>query len=89
MVVIADVYAAGESPIAGADRDHLVAGMREHGHRAVQALPSPEALPALINELAQPGDVVICLGAGSISQWAHALPEQLTALHNTTQRAKA
>ncbi|MBP7252684.1 MAG: UDP-N-acetylmuramate--L-alanine ligase [Alphaproteobacteria bacterium] len=89
MVVVADVYAAGENPIAGADRDHLVAGMREHGHRAVQPLQSPEALPALINELAQPGDVVICLGAGSISQWAHALPEQLTALHSATQRAKA
>jgi len=80
VVIVADVYAAGESPIEGADRDALVAGMREHGHREVHALPNPEALPELITSLAHAGDLVICLGAGSISSWAQALPEQLAQL---------
>ena len=88
-VIVTDVYAAGEAPIAGADRDALVAGMRERGHREVHALPNQEALPGLVAELAQPGDVVICLGAGSISGWAQALPEQLTAVFVTKPRVKA
>lgn len=79
-VIVSDVYAAGEAPIVGADRDSLVAGMRERGHREVHALASPEALPQLVAALARPGDVVICLGAGSISAWAQALPEQLAKL---------
>lgn len=89
MVLVADVYAAGESPIDGATRDALVAGMRERGHRAVQPLVGPEELAAKVAELAQPGDLVICLGAGSISQWAQALPEQLTTLYQNQGRAKA
>lgn len=76
-VIVADVYAAGESVIAGATKEALVEGLRLHGHRHVTALNSPEELPALIKELAEPEDIVICLGAGNISQWAHALPEQL------------
>jgi UDP-N-acetylmuramate--alanine ligase len=76
-VVIADVYAAGETPIPGADRDGLVAGIRARGHRDVRALQSAGHLPGLIGELAAPGDMVICLGAGSITQWAQALPDAL------------
>lgn len=86
-VIVTDVYAAGEAPIAGADRDSLVAGMREHGHREVHALSAPEALPQLVADLARPGDVVICLGAGSISAWAHALPEQLAKITPKTMQA--
>jgi UDP-N-acetylmuramate--alanine ligase len=77
---VADVYTAGEAPIEGANRDALVAGLQNRGHRNVMPLPSPEALPALIHELAEPGDLVVCLGAGSITYWANALPEQLKAL---------
>ena len=79
-VVIAPVYAAGEQPIPGADRDALVQGLRAHGHRHALPLPGPEHLAALIKDLAEPGDYVVCLGAGSITQWAYALPEQLKAL---------
>jgi UDP-N-acetylmuramate--alanine ligase len=79
-VIVADVYTAGETPIEGANRDALVAGLQNHGHRHVSALPGPETLPAMIHELAQPGDLVVCLGAGSITYWANALPEQLKAL---------
>ncbi len=79
-VLIADVYTAGEDPIAGADRDHLVQAIRDAGHKSVQALPSPEALPEMIHALAQPNDLVVCLGAGNITAWAYALPQQLEAL---------
>ncbi|MBX3496759.1 MAG: UDP-N-acetylmuramate--L-alanine ligase [Parvibaculum sp.] len=79
-VVVADVYEAGEKPIEGANRDALVEGLRARGHRNVTALESPEALPALIAGIAKPGDLVVCLGAGSITTWANALPEALAAL---------
>ena len=78
-VIIADVYAAGEKPIEGADRDGLVTAIRAHGHRRTVGLPSPEVLPAMIREIVAPGDYVVCLGAGNITQWAYALPEQLAA----------
>ena len=79
-VLVADVYAAGEAPIDGIDAAALVAGMRAHGHRQVIPLPSPQELPAIINDLARPGDLVVCLGAGSITQWAASLPLALTHL---------
>jgi UDP-N-acetylmuramate--alanine ligase len=79
-VIVAPVYAAGEAPIAGVDRDHLVEGLIAHGHRSVTALPGPEALAEIVAGLAKPGDYVVCLGAGSISGWAYALPGELQAL---------
>jgi len=79
-VIVAPVYPAGEKPIEGADRDGLVAGLRRHGHRRVHALANETELPGLIRRLAQPGDMVICLGAGNITAWANALPENLTQL---------
>jgi UDP-N-acetylmuramate--alanine ligase len=79
-VVVADVYPAGEAPIEGASRDALVEGLKRHGHRHVLALESPAALPALIAAEAKEGDLVVCLGAGDITQWAQALPAQLEAM---------
>lgn len=81
-VIVADVYEAGESPIEGANRDALVEGLRNRGHRHVSALEGPEALASMIAKEAKPGDLVVCLGAGSISAWANALPAQLEALKN-------
>jgi UDP-N-acetylmuramate--alanine ligase len=78
-VIVAHVYPAGEAPIEGADRDALVQGLRTHGHRHVVALDSPERLASLVAGMAQPGDYVVCLGAGSITQWAYALPGELAA----------
>lgn len=79
-VIVADVYAAGEAPIEGMDKDALVDGLRARGHRSVVPLPEPSSLPEMINAMAKPGDYVICLGAGNITSWAQALPEQLAAL---------
>lgn len=79
-VVVADVYAAGEAPIDGIDRDHFVAGLRAHGHREVIPLPAAAELAGIVKGLANSGDLVVCLGAGNITQWAYALPDQLKAL---------
>jgi UDP-N-acetylmuramate--alanine ligase len=79
-VVVAEVYPAGETPIEGVDRDHFVLGLRAHGHREVIPLPKPVDLAGIVKGLATRGDLVVCLGAGSITQWAYALPGELKAL---------
>jgi UDP-N-acetylmuramate--alanine ligase len=85
-VIVSEVYAAGELPIEGASREALVEGLRAHGHRDVHALGDPSQLAALIAEKAAPGDYVICLGAGSISGWAYALPAELETLAAKTAK---
>jgi UDP-N-acetylmuramate--alanine ligase len=80
-VIVAPVYPAGEAPIEGVDRDALVQGLRTHGHRRAVALDGPDKLAALVAAMARTGDYVVCLGAGSITQWAYALPGELTAVH--------
>ncbi|MBF9023409.1 UDP-N-acetylmuramate--L-alanine ligase [Rhodobacterales bacterium FZCC0069] len=77
VVGIAEVYAAGEAPIAGASRDDLVAGLTRHGHRNAHAVDSEDALEALVRAEAKAGDIVVCLGAGTISAWAHGLVGRL------------
>ncbi|MEC3863195.1 UDP-N-acetylmuramate--L-alanine ligase [Mesobacterium sp. TK19101] len=79
VVAIAEVYAAGEDPIPGASRDDLVAGLIRHGHRHARAILSEDDLERLVREQARPGDMVVCLGAGTISAWANGLPARLTA----------
>ena len=79
VVAIADVYAAGEDPIAGASRDDLIAGLIAHGHRHARGISDEADLARLVKEQAQPGDMVVCLGAGTISAWANGLPARLSA----------
>ncbi|MBS0540906.1 MAG: UDP-N-acetylmuramate--L-alanine ligase [Proteobacteria bacterium] len=79
-VIITDVYAAGEAPIEGVNRDMLVNLVRRSTNRDVTALENPADLPNTIWQIARPGDVVVCLGAGNITAWAHALPGQLQQL---------
>ncbi|MDP5217824.1 UDP-N-acetylmuramate--L-alanine ligase [Ruegeria sp. 2205SS24-7] len=77
VVAIAEVFAAGEDPIEGASRDDLVAGLIRHGHRHARAILNEDDLERLVREQARPGDMVVCLGAGTISTWANGLPERL------------
>jgi UDP-N-acetylmuramate--alanine ligase len=79
-VIVAPVYAAGEQPIPGADRDGLVEGLKARGHRSAVALERSEDLAGMVHGIARPGDYVICLGAGNITQWAYALPGELQSL---------
>lgn len=76
-VVVAPVYSAGEAPIEGASHDALAEGLRSRGHRSVHRIDAPEELAGLVKTLVKPGDIVVCLGAGTITQWAYALPQQL------------
>ncbi len=80
VVAIAEVFAAGEDPIPGAGRDDLVQGLIRHGHRHARAILNEEDLERLVREQARPGDMVVCLGAGTISAWANGLPARLTKL---------
>jgi UDP-N-acetylmuramate--alanine ligase len=77
VVGIAEVYGAGEDPIPGATRDDLVAGLIRHGHRHARAVVCEEDLERLVREQTGPGDMVVCLGAGTISAWANGLPARL------------
>ena len=76
MVLVTPVYAAGEAP-NGYDRDTLVEGIRRAGHGPVYPIENEEALTRTVAAVARPGDLVIGLGAGTISEWAHALPSRL------------
>ncbi|MEO0917741.1 MAG: cyanophycin synthetase, partial [Pseudomonadota bacterium] len=77
VVGIAEVFAAGEEPIPGATREDLVAGLIRHGHRHARAVIDESDLERLVREQARPGDIVVCLGAGTISTWANGLPARL------------
>jgi UDP-N-acetylmuramate--alanine ligase len=78
-VIVADVYPAGEAPIEGVDKTALANAIAAHGHRQAMVLPSPDKLAGLVRSLATPGDYVVFLGAGTITQWAYALPAELAA----------
>jgi UDP-N-acetylmuramate--alanine ligase len=79
-VIVAEVYPAGEAPIEGVDRDALVEGLRARGHRNVVSLEDPDDLPRMVRDIAEPGDLVVCLGAGNITAWANDLPSHLERL---------
>ena len=85
-VIVADVYPAGEAPIPGVTRDALVDGLRARGHRSVVPLPSPARLAEMVFAIARPGDFVVCLGAGNITQWAAALPGEVAELQAAASR---
>ena len=77
MVLITDVYAAGEDPIDGVDRDSFVAGAANHGHKNVQALKSFDDLPNVLAQAIEPGDYVVMCGAGDITKHAAGLQAAL------------
>jgi UDP-N-acetylmuramate--alanine ligase len=83
-VLVADVYAAGEQPIEGISGAALAAGLRERGHRHADYLPHPKQLAETLAPMVTSGDMVVCLGAGSITYWAHALPGELAAIFRRT-----
>ena len=77
VVGITDIFGAGEEPVEGATRDALVEGLIRHGHCHVRAIVSEDDLLRFVREQAVSGDLVVCLGAGSITSWANALPKRL------------
>lgn len=87
-VIVANVYSAGEEPIEGVDQAALVSGIKARGHKRVISLPSEADLARIVAQEAKPGDLVVCLGAGSITQWAYALPDALTTLLDKPKNAQ-
>ncbi len=88
-VIVSDIYTAGETPIEGISRDSLVEGLRNAGHRSVIALPHESELARTVAGVARAGDLVVCLGAGSITKWAYALPSELEAIPTLKQTGAA
>ncbi|WP_299129872.1 UDP-N-acetylmuramate--L-alanine ligase [uncultured Amaricoccus sp.] len=88
-VAIADIYSAGEAPIDGISRDTLVGGLIAHGHRRALPLAGEEALADFVRAECRPGDMLVCLGAGSISAWANALPGRLAEKNGAREPVEA
>ncbi len=76
-VMVAPVYTAGEDPIDGVTSEALVARIRSGGHRDARYITGPEQIAPTSATIAKPGDFVVFLGAGNITQWAYALPKEL------------
>ncbi len=79
-VYITPVYEAGEEPIEGISSEALVAGLKSRGHRAAQVTDGPDALAASLAETLEPGDMIVCLGAGDITRWAAGLADAIDGL---------
>jgi UDP-N-acetylmuramate--alanine ligase len=86
-IIIADVYAAGETPVAGVNKETLASAVRKSGKEGVKMLEAPEHLARMVADMAKSGDFVICMGAGSVTQWANALPRELEKLKGGTAKA--
>jgi UDP-N-acetylmuramate--alanine ligase len=77
IAIVTPVYSAGEAPIPGIDRDELASGLMRHGHPNVLTVDDEESLAEAIASVAKPGDLVVGLGAGTITDWINALPGNL------------
>ncbi len=82
MVFVTPVYSAGEAPIAGVDAAALVAGLKARGHRRAAAVEGPTDLAERLVALVQPGDLIVCLGAGDITRWAAGLAADMAGTRN-------
>ncbi|HWW64409.1 MAG TPA: UDP-N-acetylmuramate--L-alanine ligase [Sphingomonadaceae bacterium] len=89
MVFVTPVYAAGETPIEGVDAAALVAGLKLRGHRSAQEIADPQALAEALAEIAAPGDMVVCLGAGDITRWAAGLADGIASARAESGKAVA
>ena len=76
-VIVSDVYSAGQAPIEGASQDDLVAGITKAGHKNVIKMNSEKDLAQIVKPLISAGDIVFCVGAGTVTYWAAALADQL------------
>jgi UDP-N-acetylmuramate--alanine ligase len=77
IVIVSDIYSAGQSPIEGISQDSLIAGIKKTGHKNVIKMSKPEDLASIVKPLVSSGDMIFCTGAGKVTYWASALEEQL------------
>lgn len=76
-VIVSDIYSAGQAPIDGITQDALVQGIEKAGHKNVIKLSSEKDLAKVVKSRIKAGDLVFCTGAGTVTNWAAALGEQL------------
>lgn len=79
-VLVLPVYQAGETPLEGFDEVSLVEAMRARGHRSAQVVETPEAIAPSLADMAEPGDIIVYMGAGTVTNWAAASQGELEAL---------
>ena len=84
-IILAPVYAAGEDPIEGASSEALVSAIKAAGHRDARFLEKREDLASQVAAIAKPGDFVVLLGAGNITQWAAVLPSELKSISGKSE----
>ena len=84
-ILLAPVYAAGEDPIEGASSEALVSAIKAAGHRDARVLEKREDLASQVAAIANPGDFVVLLGAGNITQWAASLPSELKSISGKSE----
>ncbi len=77
VLLVTDIYAAGEAPIPGVSAEKLVQSIREHGHHAAHYVPDKNELPSMLEQLTREGDIVIALGAGDVNACLAALKARL------------
>lgn len=76
-VIVTPIYEAGERPIEGITQNSIVDGIKSLSKNTVYAIADDAELVSKVNEISSDGDFVVCMGAGTISLWANALPQQL------------
>ncbi len=80
VLIVMDIYPAGEAPIPGVTGEDLAEGIRAHGHRNVTYLGSDRTrVLAHLAEITRPGDLVLTLGAGDVSQLGPELLKRIDA----------
>lgn len=79
IVYATPVYAAGEQPLEGISSETLIAGLKSRGHRNVKLVEDADHLAETLADEIQPGDMVVCLGAGDITKWAAGLAKGVAA----------
>jgi UDP-N-acetylmuramate--alanine ligase len=77
IILMADIYSAGESPIEGVNKEVIISTLRQYyKNKEILSLDSPDKLPEIVSSMAKAGDLVLFMGAGSITKWAHDFPDQ-------------
>lgn len=80
VLIITEIFSAGEQPIPGVSGEILCDEIRKFGHKHIHFEPDMKNIPSLIKELVKPKDMVLIMGAGSISS---IIPEIIAALGET------
>jgi len=77
VLILTDIYAAGEEPIPGVSGEVLYHDVKSAGHKSVRYVSDCSRIPALLHEIVKPGDLVMTLGAGDVYKVGEKFLEEL------------